>query len=78
MVRPIVLLKGDSHAQTADCSAGSHTAHRAGRYPENRHAGRAEHDLRAMPDHGQEVVGEGARCERRQSRFRQENGHRHL
>ena len=38
--------------QTADCSAGSHTAHRAGRYPKNRHAGRAEHDP-AMPDHSQ-------------------------
>ena len=29
--------------------------------PQNRHAGRAEHDLRAMPDHSQEVAGESAR-----------------
>jgi hypothetical protein len=31
--------------------------------PENRHARRAEHDVRTLSDHGQEVAGEGVRRE---------------
>ncbi len=63
VARPAVLLKEINHAQTADRRAFRLALRGAGGSPENRHARRAEHDVRTLSDHGQEVAGEGVRRE---------------
>ena len=64
LVGAILSLKGPTHAPF-DCRTlvALMPFGRAGCAAADRRARRAEHDLRAVPGHGEEIAGEGGRCE---------------
>ncbi len=64
---PIVVLKGNLHAQIVGYRAACPASGRAGGYAKNRHPGCEENGLRNLFDSSQEVTGKGFFRDRRQS-----------